>query len=175
MAHSFKIAAFFILMICGVSVAEAGDPKNLAELDQRVDALSKQCKDLFAPLEADACIWTWFDKAVKDCQGATDPQTRRLCAKLDTEENKNLRATYASDLRNFVKLSQHYEAEIRGFIQYEVGQKAPFNKLYDRVHAKLVHLETFCKGSAKEMGQELDPLFEIYGEMGGKSCRGKRR
>lgn len=175
MAHIFKATAFLVLMICGVSVAEAGNPKNLAELDQRVDALSKQCKDLFASLQNDTCIWSWFDAELVKCKGATDPKMKRLCVALDTEENRNLRDSYASTLKSEIKLSQYYEAEIRGFIAYEVAHKAPFNKLYDRVHAKLIHLETYCKTSAKEMAADLDPLFDLYGKMGGKSCRGQRR
>lgn len=175
MIKTLKTMVFSALLICGVSVAEAGIPKNLAELDKSVDALSKQCKDLFASVQADACIWSWYDTALIECEGDTDAKMKRLCAALDTEENHNLRASYASNLKTEMKLSQHYEAEIRGFIEYEIGKKARFNKLYDRVHAKLIHLETICKTSAREMAADLDPLFDLYGEMGGKSCRGMRR
>ncbi len=173
MTKSLKTIAIIALLVCGVSVSEAGIPENLTELNQRVDVLSKQCKDLFEPLQADACIWSWYDTTLIECKGATDPEMKRLCAALDTEENHNLRASYASNLKNEIKRSQHYEAEIRGFIAYEVSKKALFKKMYDRVHAKLVQLETFCKTSASEMAAELNPLFVLYGKMGGKSCRGK--
>ncbi len=177
MTHSLKTTALLTLLMCG-SHASFAESTTVDDLKTEVKNTAKQCQDLIKPVKEDGCVWD--DASIKTCEKIAkgDPEKEFLCEAFEAKERKFTKEDYYATLAQFDQFTHDKEKNMTVLIHdYESlpASKKDFAKLASKISDQRKELGTGCKNMVNGLKGYLDPLFKLYEEFGGKSCKRKRR
>ncbi len=140
---------------------------SAVELKKDIQGAVNICKGESQKLESYSCLFVWVRDTLDTCKRSNKPQ----CAEVEKQSNELPYATYQDALK---KYDAHVNKEERAMnlvvAQVTLGHKSA-EEAYKELSPRLEELKKDCSDAFTELNEETTPLWDLYGEMKGRTCR----
>jgi len=167
MIKTLKITALTALLMGTIYGAQAETRHSVNELKKDIGDVVKVCKANEKNIESYSCLFVWVRDTLDACKKASKPK----CGEVQKESDEMPYSTFKEQLDEYTShVAKEEKAMNLVVAQVTMGKKSA-DEAYNELSPRLKTLETDCRDVFNDLNEATTGLWDLYGEMKGRTCR----